>query len=427
MKALDKFKQQQIFKDSFWALFGSIIGKGFSLLGGILVARMLTKDIYGEYGIIKNTLFYIAVFSTFGLGFTSTRFISKYKKEAKEKVYTIIQLTRLITFVTSLIMALVLLVFAKQVVNFLEAPHLRESLCITSIAIVFNAIDTAQVGILSGMGAFKVNAKNTAISGIINFILSVFFTLKFGLNGSVIALVVAFATSCLLNSISIHNILKNFGRSYVNIKSTIKELLAFSFPIALQESLYSITHWLTVSIFVKFASYGDLALNSAAGQWQAIILFIPGVLRNVTLSHLSGNSNNNLEHNETVNSMLKINFFSTFVPFIFVVLFSRIISSSYGPTFSDLPLILIISVSIAIANCLSNVYSQEFISRGKNWFLFWSRLIKDLAILTIVSGFLYYFEFPGALTMVTVSLIIQTAYLIALHCKYRIDHKKRNI
>lgn len=415
---LDTIRKQQVFKDSFWALSGSVIGKGLSLLGGILVARILTKGIYGEYGIIKNTLYYIAVFSTFGLGFTSTRFISKYKKQDPNKVSELVKDTRLITLVTSGFMALLLLVFANPVAVFLDAPHLSTPLRIAALAIVFNAFDAAQLGIMAGFGAFKENAKNTAISGIVNFCASLGLTYYLGLTGAIIALVLSFLVSCTLNRFSINKILYDYPRVWNDRKQTIKELITFSLPIALQESLYSLTHWASVVIFVKLASYGELALYSAAGQWQAIILFIPGVLRNVTLSHLSGNTDKIVDHKKTVSTMLKVNFVSSFVPFLLILFFPRFISSFYGDTFYDLPIVLIISVAIAIPNCLSNVYSQEMISRGDNWFLFWTRLAKDLLCLAIVSFLLYFFELKGAVTLCTVTLVIQTLYLFVLYFRY---------
>ena len=64
---IERIRQSPLFKDSMWSLIGSTVGRGLSLIAGILVARFLGKDIYGEYGIIKTTLIYIEIFSTFGL------------------------------------------------------------------------------------------------------------------------------------------------------------------------------------------------------------------------------------------------------------------------------------------------------------------------------------------------------------------------
>lgn len=413
------WKRDRIFYDSSWALLGSVVGKGLSLLGGILVARFLTKDIYGEYGIIKNTLYYIAVFSTFGLGFTSTRFISNYRKTNPSKIKLVVKSTRIITLTTSGLIGLLLLIFANPVAAFLGTPHLTFPLRIASLAIIFNAFDAAQLGMMSGFGAFKQNAKNAILSGIVNFISSVLLTFYWGLTGAIIALVLSFFVSCVLNRISINKILQNYVDEDGNLNNNIRELCRFSLPIALQESLYSITHWATVVIFVKLAGFGELALHSAAGQWQAIVLFIPGVLRNVTLSHLSGNTDTKNEHKRTVNTMLKVNFYSAFFPCLLVILFSKTISSFYGESFIDLPFVIILSTCIAIPNSLSNVYSQELISRGDNWFLLLTRLAKDMLSLLVVSLLLYFFQFKGAITLCCVSFIIQTLYLFILFLHYK--------
>ncbi|HIX44931.1 MAG TPA: oligosaccharide flippase family protein, partial [Candidatus Barnesiella excrementipullorum] len=50
MNFLDRLKQSSIFKDSFWALLGNVLGKGLALIAGIVVARFLGNETYGEYG-----------------------------------------------------------------------------------------------------------------------------------------------------------------------------------------------------------------------------------------------------------------------------------------------------------------------------------------------------------------------------------------
>ena len=81
-----KLKQSKLFKDSFWAIFGNGLGTALLLIAGIIIARYLGKDVYGEYGVVKTNMFYIAGFSTFGLGLTSTRFIAKYLGEDRTQI-----------------------------------------------------------------------------------------------------------------------------------------------------------------------------------------------------------------------------------------------------------------------------------------------------------------------------------------------------
>ena len=83
----NRLKGSDLAKDSFWALFGNFIGKGLSLIAGIAVARFLGSEVYGEYGIIKSTLIMIAIFSSFGLGITATKFIAETKDKNPENFY----------------------------------------------------------------------------------------------------------------------------------------------------------------------------------------------------------------------------------------------------------------------------------------------------------------------------------------------------
>ena len=92
LELVEKIHRNSLAKDAFWAMIGSVLGKGLSLLAGILVARFLGKELFGQYGIIKNTLVNVAVFSTLGLGYTGTRYISKCYHERQEDVFDIIKI-----------------------------------------------------------------------------------------------------------------------------------------------------------------------------------------------------------------------------------------------------------------------------------------------------------------------------------------------
>lgn len=95
MKSINKIRvtllNSKLFRDSFWAVFGNGIGNALMLLAGILIARFLGKDLYGEYGVVKTTMFYIASFATFGLGFTSTKYIAQYMNDKKDYVRCIVK------------------------------------------------------------------------------------------------------------------------------------------------------------------------------------------------------------------------------------------------------------------------------------------------------------------------------------------------
>lgn len=422
---IERLKKSPLFKDSMWSLIGSTIGRGLSLVAGILVARFLGKDIYGEYGIIKTTLIYIEIFSTFGLGYTATKYIAEYKQSDPSKVSSVCSAALRITLATSGFMALMVLLFAKQIAVLIDAPHLYNTLRITSAGIIVNAINVAQIGILSGFAEFKVIARNTTISGFIIFVLTAVLTYFLGLNGAVVSLVLSYSIQCILNNISVKRSLVNFV-SFISPKGLYKELIVFSFPIALQESLYSITAWVTSYLLIKLSGYGELGLYSAAGQWASIICFIPGILRNVTLSHLSSSITNQGKHDRTMNAMLLVNLASTGLMFVFIILFRRIICSFYGSSFDGLEAVLLVLTFDAIFSSVSNVYVQEFMSKGKNWFVFFTKLIRDFSTLLIAYLLIVCRHISGAMALSLAICFANITFVCILALRYKSSRKHNN-
>lgn len=352
-----RLKGSSLFQDSFWALLGSALGKGLALMAGIAIARFMGKDVYGEYGMIKNTLVMIAIFSTFGLGYTATKFIADCTTNDKSRVYSIHYIATIITLIASGIIALLVCVFAIPLSLYLEAPHLSGILRWAAVAIIFNAINTTQIGELSGFNAYKIIAFNNTITGIFTFIVSIILTYYNGLIGAVVALVLTNMFNCALNYYSLRKLLLTFQKKIEFNK--LREVISFSLPIALQESLYAITHWVSTIIIVKLSGYGDLGVLSVVSQWSVLLLFVPGALRNVALSHLSGSLSNDKYHNVILKRLLFINFISTFVPFLIIGILSKWICSWYGESYNGMIIVFNVAIFTTIINSLTNVYTQE--------------------------------------------------------------------
>ena len=74
-------------------------------------------------------------------------------------------------------------------------------------------------------------------------------------------------------------------------RQEIYSMLGFSIPVALQESLYTIVHWIGLLLLIHFANYGEVGLSSAAALWQSVVIFVPAMLKNVMFSYLSSSDN----------------------------------------------------------------------------------------------------------------------------------------
>ncbi len=421
-KIVVTLRNSSLAKDSFWAVLGSVVGKGLALIAGIFIARFLGKDIYGEYGIIKNTLTYLAIVSTFGFGYTATKYVAEYKEREDPKIGWLVRHIVQFTIAFSTFLAFLLLVFSKQIAVFIEAPELSCILRKYSIIVVFNALVSTQIGVLSGLKLFKINARVNSYSGISLFVFSLFFTYVWGLDGAVLALLLSFLLQTILNHYYINDYLKSYTVKANGTKSEFVSMLSFSLPIALQEGLYTIVRWVTIFLLIKYSDYGEVGLSSAASTWAAIVIFIPGMLKNVMFSYLTTTDN----HNHLVNRLLLFNLISTVIPVVIFVAFSKLICSFYGPSFTGLQSVLILSLISAVFTSVSEVYCYDFISRGYPWTVFAARFFRDFAILLLGWAILSRVSCNHAMYLALISLIGGALFYFVLFLLYRRNSSTAN-
>ena len=422
-----RLQRSAIAKDSSWAVIGSAVGKGASMLTGMIIARLLGAEDFGEYGMIKSTLAYIAVFSTFGLGYTATKYIAQYQNNPN-RIIGIIRNSIAITFAVSGLMALLLLLFAEYII---KEPSLAPTLRHTALIVVFNAVNTTQLGLLSGFKDFKTVAINNTITGVATILLGTTLTYFKGIDGAIFTLFVTTTLQCILNHVAIRRhafrIRQTIQSESIECKSTDSawELIRFSFPIALQESVYASANWIKMLILVHWAGYDELGLYTASNQWFVLILFIPGVLRNVILSHLSSSIDDSKEHKRTFQTMLKINTIATLIPAMAIAIFSPAIDLFYGDSFHGLIPVMLIMVVTSVFGCIANIYTQEFISRGKNWTVFAGYILREYGSLILALPFMIkYGERYGAALMYGAVLIMHIAYCGILKYKYQKEFKE---
>lgn len=385
-KLILRIKSNSLLRDSIWAVLGNILGKGTSFTSGVIVARILGKVTFGEYSAILATVISASVFSTFGLGYTATKFIAETKNKSKNNLRTLIYYSRIITFVTSLAVAVFVFIFSEQLaLKIFGSINLSLSFKIVSLLVIFNASTTTQTGVLAGLGCFKEMARINTTVGVLTFLFSVTGAWFFGLNGLLLATLCIQGFSWFLNSRQLQAELINLPNELQRNRKVLAEIIKFSTPIALQEALFSITSWTLPYLLIRFSGVSELGLYTASTQLSALILFIPGVLRNVYLSHLAKTDDVDSKRDSVFKTTICINIIITTIPFIFVFLLISFISDFYGSEFVGIDNLILISSATAVIMSINNVYSQAYLSKGKSWLVFWLRFLRDIVL---VLGFI---------------------------------------
>lgn len=381
---------------AFWSVAGTALGKCVVLVASIICAHILTKEQYGEFGIIRSTVNMFVVFGSAGLGLTASKYISEYKGSNKDRIPSIYLLTNGFAFVTGLIITLVVFFFAPYLANnYLNAPHLLIPLRVGVFLLFVTVINGAQTGTLSGFEDFKSIAINTFFGSIAESVFMLIGAYFWGLIGAILGFGTGYLVIYVLHNISIKKNLK-----INDIKATIKDfrpkdirlLYFFSLPAMLSSMMVAPAYWVVKSILARNGGFEELAGFEAADQWRVIILFLPSSISHIALpilSSLSGRSDNRYWRTFWLN--MGLNGGVAFIMALIVSCFSPLIMGFYGSNYVDDNLTLIILSASTVFSSMASVVGASIYSRSKSWMGFgfnaiWALMMISFSLLFMKQG-----------------------------------------
>jgi O-antigen/teichoic acid export membrane protein len=357
----------------FWSMTGIVISRGLMLCATILVARILGKTVYGELGMIQSTIGMFGVFAGFGMGLTATKHVAEFRESDPERAGRIIGLSGLFAILTGGVMALGLLIFApwlaEQTIN---APHLAGVLRISALILFISALNGAQTGALSGFEAFKTIARVNLFVGLISFPLLVSGAYFGGLNGAVWALAINLCFNWLLNHLALRKEArrKNVPFSLRGCQREWSVLWQFSLPAVLASSMVGPVNWACNAMLVNRPNgYEEMGVYSAANQWYAVLMFLPGMLGSVVLPVLSDQlgKDNTKQSLKTLILAIKMNLFVVIPLVLGVSVISPYIMTLYGEKFADgWPTLIIVLMTAGLLAAQTPV-GQIIAASGRMW------------------------------------------------------------
>jgi len=386
---------------------GAVISRGLMLAASVLVARMLGKTGYGEYGIIRSTVNMFLLFAGFELGLTATKHVAEFRESDPGRAGRIIALSWLVAMVTGGLMALGLFIFAPWLAaHTINAPHLAGVLRIGALMLFINALNGAQTGALSGFEAFKTIAYVNLFVGLFSFPILVGGAYLGGLTGAVWALAINFGINWLLN----HLALRKEARRY-NVPLIFKHcgrelsiLWKFSLPAVLAGSMVGPVNWICNALLVNQPDgYGEMGIFSAANQWFYMLLFLPGLLGRVVLPVLSERlgQKESKQSLKTMSLAIKVNLLLVLPIILLASVASPYIMNLYGEGFvNGWPTLIVVLLTAGLLAVQTPV-GQIIAASGKMWIGFAMNLGWAL---TFIVGTLLLIDF-GSLGLATARAI----------------------
>jgi O-antigen/teichoic acid export membrane protein len=418
-------------KGAAWSLAGSVASRAFGIVASILVARILGKNGFGEFGIIQSTVAMFQIFAGFGLGLTATKYIAEHRTSDPGRVGRVIGLSLLGACCTGLLTGAALYVASEWLATrILIAPHLIGVLRLSAFLLLLGAITGTQTGALAGFEKFRSIARVNLFSGAVSCVVVVGATFMGGLEGAVIGLIVGTTATLLFNQISLRTACDEarINPSIFDAWQEYPVLWRFSLPAVLGGLMVTPAVWLCNAMLVNRPDgYGEMGIFNAANQWRAAILFLPGVVEMIILpviANLRGEGNwrsykKVLLYNVCFNGAIAL------AATLVISFFAPIIMGGYGAGFESGYWVLLVLCLSSVLATIVGVSGQLLASEDKMW---WGMVLNLVWALTLI-GTSWLLVDRGALGLAFANLLAYGVHFLtsALFSIYLLNTKRSEI
>jgi O-antigen/teichoic acid export membrane protein len=366
--------RDRLIKGTALNLIAVAFNQGSTLIVNIIVARILLKQGFGEYAMVQSTLLTVAILSQLATGYTASKYIAEYRSSDPERAGRIMGLCALVSVLMAGVGALLLIAMAPWLAGtMLKAPHLAFALMIGSGFLFFSSINGYQTGALSGLEAYGSLAKAGVASGIVAVAAISLGAWWGGLNGTLIGLSISALVRCAIHNrwLRFANRVQGINPKYRGSFSQEKAVIRnFALPAAIAGYYSMPMIWLANSFLVRQpGGYGEMGLYASSSSVRMLVLFIPQVINNVSLSIL-----NNIKGIGDVQRYKRVYRSNVFVVFLVTLtgglvigFFGDTILGIFGKDFSGGKTILqVLMISTVFEGVAVSLY-QHLQAHGKIW------------------------------------------------------------
>jgi O-antigen/teichoic acid export membrane protein len=153
--------------------------------------------------------------------------------------------------------------------------------------------------------------------------------------------------------------------------------------------IVSIAMWLSNTMLTsKTNGFNEMAIYNAASQWQNIVLFIPLAISQISLPLFSNSKHDIKKFVKLIKYNVLINLVVCSLLAIIFSVFSKFIMQSYGNSFKEGSVILIVLSVTAILISINSVIGQVIAGMGRMWIGLVVNIIWAITFLLIAREFI---------------------------------------
>lgn len=365
----DRHILSRILSAGMWVGIGTSVASLLNFSIGLLVARFLTKAVYGEYVLLQSTVGTLGILAGFGIGTTVVRYVAELKTSSPERLGDVISICRFALFVFAAIATTVTFGASDYIgERVLNNVALSTPIKYCAPVILFSAFDAYFKSILLGLESLK----RYTLATVAGILLSLPIVVYGASTGRMENIAVALSVSAGLQA-GISYLFADAAWRRMGLRSSAKicfreagVLRAFAVPAALSGIMVAPAHWATQALLTRTESgYEQIAVLGIAMQWFGIIMFIPTNISRVVLPILSSmpKTGGSGERMSTLRFSVAINGIISGALLIGVYFFSSQIMSLYGEQYktgeSTMIFIALAALLLAVQTPIGNLLAAN--------------------------------------------------------------------
>lgn len=409
---------------TFFLTAGTVISKVLIAVAYIILARILTPEEYGEYGMIKSTIDNFLILATMGIGLTTTKYISENKSNNPQLASGILGTALGTVLILGLIVGGFFFVFSDYIaINLLKSETLQPLLKYAALILVLTAFNSIQLGALLGLQGFRSTSISNIAQGLLLSLGLIIGGYINGVKGAVLGnligiIVLSFVIQYLLKK---ENSKFNIRVKFNSWRRDLRIIYKFALPASLSSLITSPAIWILNMLLVRTENgYEQLGIYSAVIIFSTAIQMLNGSLNNVLLPiFLSGET-------EVTPKREFFNYFSAWILAIIIglplIVFPELVTYIIGDKYPKETVVTVLGLTLISTLIIANRQgvSRDLIMKNKMWLSVFS--MGQWALTAIV---LFYFmknkNAIGFAASMSISYFINLLLFIPFFVKMKIS------
>jgi O-antigen/teichoic acid export membrane protein len=282
---------RRLLAGSAWNLLATICTRGGTFAANIVVARLIGRAGFGQYGIVQSTLLTLGTLAEAGMAYTASKYVAEYRNVDVRRVSSVLGVCASVCIGAGVLAAGFLFLTAPFIATrLLHQPQLAGGLRIGSGFALLSAVSGFQAGALSGLESYRELAEASVLNGILSVIVIGVGALKGGVDGALGGLTIAVLIRCAVQQFILHRAFRRWSIKigWLDLSGDRDVLFRFAVPAAISGYALMPVFWIANALLVR-QSHGieEMAIYSAVMNVRSLVLFIPAVINTVGLTLLN--------------------------------------------------------------------------------------------------------------------------------------------